>query len=65
MTGPVLHPTLAAGLVRERHADLLREARAARLCRLVPPRPPSAVRRAVGWRLVELGLRLAVERPTR
>ncbi|GAA4678758.1 hypothetical protein GCM10023215_09640 [Pseudonocardia yuanmonensis] len=70
MTGPVLHPIVAEGLARERQADLLRAAEVARLRRIarrVPgprvPTPPSALRRRVGWVLVEVGLRLAVGRP--
>ncbi|MFC5946740.1 hypothetical protein ACFQH9_00430 [Pseudonocardia lutea] len=69
MTGPLLHPIVAEGLVRERQADLRRAAEVARLRRLarrVParvPAGPSALRRRVGWALVEAGLRLAVGRP--
>ncbi|WP_433508237.1 hypothetical protein ACQP04_18310 [Pseudonocardia halophobica] len=70
MTGPVLHPIVADGLVRERHADLLRAAEVARLRRLARrrrlaqrlPVSPSPLRRRVGWALVEVGLRLAVGR---
>lgn len=64
MTGPVLHPIVAEGLVRERHADLLRAAEVARLRRLARRLPvePSPLRRRVGWALVEVGLRLAVGR---
>jgi hypothetical protein len=66
MTGPLLHPTVAEGLVRERQAELLRAAEVARLrrsARRLPP-GPSPLRRRVGWALVEIGLRLAVGRAT-
>lgn len=65
MTGPVLHPIVTEGLVRERHADLLRAAEVARLRRVARRLPvePSPLRRRVGWALVEVGLRLAVGRP--
>ncbi|MCE0762248.1 hypothetical protein LWC35_04880 [Pseudonocardia kujensis] len=64
MTGPVLHPIVAEGLVRERQAELLRAAEVARLRRSARrlPAGPSPLRRRVGWALVEIGLRLAIGR---
>jgi len=63
VTGP-LHPLVVDGLVRERHADLVREAQRARLrrqARQVRCRS-GTLRRRAGWALVEIGLRLAVPR---
>jgi hypothetical protein len=69
------HPMAAELLVRERQAELHRVARQADLRRAARdasrrgaasragPRRVPAWRRRAGWRLIELGLRLVVERP--
>ncbi|WP_181782175.1 hypothetical protein [Pseudonocardia pini] len=64
MTGPLSHPLVLDGLVRERHADLRREVVRARLRHEArrARRRPGRVRERTGWLLVEVGLRLAVPR---
>jgi hypothetical protein len=69
------HPMAVELLVRERQAELHRAARQADLRRAARaasrrgaasragPRRVPAWRRRAGWRLIELGLRLVVERP--
>ncbi|MFP8964401.1 hypothetical protein ACLIYP_28130, partial [Streptomyces nanhaiensis] len=56
------HPEIRLRLARDRAAALRREADGRRLARSVrrtapPPRRAGAVRRRVGWALVEAGLR--------
>jgi hypothetical protein len=71
-----MHPILIDLYARERHADLLRAAERRRACRQRRDellREPATVdrshpraaslRRRLGWTLVAIGLRLAVEAP--